>query len=49
LILFSWTKPLVPVQRVMDALKRDGIIVMECADEFVPERNALLHKFEPLQ
>ena len=30
LILFSWTKPLVPVQRVVDALKPGGIIVMEC-------------------
>jgi SAM-dependent methyltransferase len=49
LILFSWTKPLVPVQRVVDALKPSGIIVMECGDEFVPERNALLHEFDTLQ
>ena len=49
LIVFSWTKPLVPVQRVVDALKPGGIIVMECGDEFVPERNALLHQFDPLQ
>ena len=27
LILFSWTKPLIPVQRVVDALKPGGIIV----------------------
>jgi len=38
LILFSWTKPPVPVQRVVDALKPHGIVVMECGDEFVPER-----------
>ena len=49
LILFSWTKPLVPVQRVVDALKPHGIVVMECGDEFVPERNALLHQFDTLQ
>lgn len=49
LILFSWTKPLVPVQRVVDALKPRGVIVMECGDEFVPERNALLHQFDTLQ
>lgn len=49
LILFSWTKPLVPVQRVVDALKPGGIIVMECGDEFVPERNALLHQFDTLR
>jgi SAM-dependent methyltransferase len=49
LILFSWTKPLVPVQRVVDALKPGGIIVMECGDEFVSGRNALLHEFDTLQ
>jgi SAM-dependent methyltransferase len=49
LILFSWTKPLVPLRRVLDALKPGGIVVMECGDEFVPERNALLHEFDTLQ
>ena len=49
LILFSWTKPLVPVRRVVDALKPGGIIVVECGDEFVTERNALLHEFDTLQ
>jgi SAM-dependent methyltransferase len=49
LILFSWTKPLVPLQRVVDALKPGGIIVMECGDEFESERNALLHEFDSLQ
>jgi hypothetical protein len=42
LILFSWTKPLVPVRRVVETLKPGGIIVMECGDEFILERNALL-------
>ena len=49
LILFSWTKPLVPVRRVVDALKPGGIVVMECGDEFVSERNSLLHEFDTLQ
>jgi SAM-dependent methyltransferase len=49
LILFIWTKRLVALQRVVDALKPGGIIVMECGDEFVPERNALLHEFDTLQ
>ncbi len=49
LILFSWTKPLVPVERVVDALKPGGVVVMECGDEFVPERNALLHLFDTLR
>jgi len=39
-ILFSWTKALVSVERVVDSLKPGGIIVMECGREFVPERNA---------
>ena len=48
LILFSWTKPLVPVQKVVDALKPGGIIVMECGQEFVHERNVILHLFDSL-
>jgi protein-L-isoaspartate O-methyltransferase len=49
LILFSWTKPLVPVQKVVDSLRQGGIIVMECGQEFVPEQNALLHLFDSLR
>ena len=49
LVLFSWTKPLVPVQTVMDSLKPGGIVVMECGQEFVPETNALLHLFNSLR
>ncbi len=48
LILFSWTKPLVPVQRVVDSLKPGGIVVMECGQEFVLERNSILHLFDSL-
>ena len=48
LILFSWTKPLVPVQKVVDSLKPGGIVVMECGQEFVPERNSILHLFDSL-
>jgi len=48
LILFSWTKPLVPVQKVVDSLKPGGIVVMECGQEFVSERNSILHLFDSL-
>jgi SAM-dependent methyltransferase len=49
LVLFSWTKPLVPIQKVIDSLKPGGIVVMECGQEFVPEPNALLHLFDSLR
>ena len=49
LVLFSWTKPLVPVQKVIDSLKPGGIVVMECGQEFVSEPNALLHLFDSLR
>jgi SAM-dependent methyltransferase len=49
LILFSWTMPLVPLQKVVDALKPGGIIVMECGLEFYGGRNEMLHKFDSLQ
>jgi len=48
LILFSWTMPLVPVQRVVDSLKHGGIVVMECGAGFVG-RNEVLKKFDALQ
>lgn len=48
LILFSWTMPLVPVQRVVDSLKHGGIVVMECGADFVG-RNEMLKKFDALQ
>jgi protein-L-isoaspartate O-methyltransferase len=48
LVLFSWSKPLVPVQKVVDSLKAGGIVVMECGQEFVSEQNSMLHLFDPL-
>jgi SAM-dependent methyltransferase len=48
LILFSWTMPLVPVERVLDSLKPGGIVVMECAANFVG-RNGMLKMFDALQ
>ena len=48
LILFSWTMPLVPVQRVIDALRPGGIVVMECGADFVG-KNAMLKTFDALQ
>lgn len=49
LILFSWTVPLVPLQKVVDSLKAGGIVVMECGLEFYGGRNEMLHKFDSLQ
>jgi SAM-dependent methyltransferase len=48
LILFSWTMPLVPVQGVVDSLKHEGIVVMECGADFVG-RNEMLKLFDSLQ
>ena len=48
LILFSWTVPLVPVERVLDSLKPGGIVVMECGADFVG-RNGMLKMFDPFQ
>jgi protein-L-isoaspartate O-methyltransferase len=49
LIVFSWTMPLVPIQKVVDALKPGGIVVMECGTDFLPTRNAMIHLFDPLE
>jgi len=43
LVLFSWTMPLVSVQKVADSLKPGGIVVMECGADFVSSRNEMLH------
>jgi SAM-dependent methyltransferase len=48
LILFSWTMPLVPVEKVINSLKPGGIVVMECAADFVG-RNGMLKTFDALQ
>jgi 2-polyprenyl-3-methyl-5-hydroxy-6-metoxy-1,4-benzoquinol methylase len=49
LILFSWTMPVVPVEKVVDSLKPGGIVVMECGPEFNNRRNAMLHLFDSLE
>lgn len=48
LILFSWSMPLVPIQRVVDSLKPGGFVVMECGTDYLPDRNAMLHLFDLL-
>jgi SAM-dependent methyltransferase len=48
LILFSWTMPVISVQKVIDSLKPGGIVVMECAADFVG-RNGMLQKFDALR
>jgi len=48
LILFSWSMPLVPVEKVVDALKRGGIGVMECSADFAG-RNGMLKLFDGLK
>ncbi len=48
LILFSWSMPQVPVERVIDSLKPGGMVVMECAVNFVG-RNGMLKMFDALQ
>jgi SAM-dependent methyltransferase len=48
LILFSWTMPLVPVERVTASLKPGGMVVMECGDDF-KGRNGMLRLFDGLR
>ena len=48
LILFSWSMPLVAVQKVIDSLRPGGIVVMECAADFVG-RNGMLKMFDALE
>ena len=48
LILFSWTMPLVPVQKIVDSLKSGGIVVMECGADFVG-RKEMLKEFDALE
>ena len=49
LILFSWTMPVVPIEKVVGSLKPGGIVVMECGPEFNNSRNAMLHLFDSLE
>jgi SAM-dependent methyltransferase len=48
LILFSWAMPLVPVERVLAALKPGGMVVMEAAADYVG-RNGMLKMFDALE
>ncbi len=48
LILFSWAMPLVPVERVVGSLKPGGVVVMECAADYVG-RNGMLKMFDSLE
>ncbi len=48
LILFSWAMPLVPVEKVIDSLKPGGVVVMECAENYVG-RNGMLKMFDALR
>ena len=40
--------PLLPAQKVIDSMKRGGIVVMECAADFVG-RNGMLKMFDAFQ
>jgi SAM-dependent methyltransferase len=48
LIVFSWSMPLVPIQKIVDALKPGGMVLMECAADYVG-RNGMLKTFDPLR
>jgi SAM-dependent methyltransferase len=48
LILFSWAMPFVPVERIVDALKPGGMVVMEAAVDYVG-RNGMLKMFDALK
>lgn len=48
LILFSWAMPLIDVRTVIDSLKPGGIVVMECAANYVG-RNGMLKMFDALR
>jgi SAM-dependent methyltransferase len=48
LVLFSWTMPLVPIQRIVDSLKPGGIVVIVCGMQFNPSQNSILHTWDPL-
>jgi SAM-dependent methyltransferase len=48
LILFSWAMPLINVKKVVDALKPGGVVLMECAVDYVG-RNGMLKRFDDLR
>jgi SAM-dependent methyltransferase len=47
LILFSWAMPLIPVEGVLESLKHGGVVIMECAANYVG-RNGMLKMFDSL-
>jgi SAM-dependent methyltransferase len=48
LVLFSWTMPLVPIQRIVESLKPGGIVVIVCGMQFNPSQNSILHIWDAL-
>jgi len=48
LIVFSWAMPLIDVKKVIGALKPGGVVLMECAVDYVG-RNGMLKKFDDLR
>lgn len=48
LIVFSWSMPLVDINKVIDALKPGGVVLMECAADYAG-RNGMLKKFDDLR
>jgi SAM-dependent methyltransferase len=48
LILFSWAMPQVPIEGVLESLKRGGIVIMECAANYVGQ-NGMLKLFDALE
>ncbi|MGC9971372.1 MAG: class I SAM-dependent methyltransferase [Bryobacteraceae bacterium] len=48
LIVFSWAMPLTDVRKVVDALKPGGVVLMECAVDYVG-RNGMLKLFDDLR
>jgi SAM-dependent methyltransferase len=47
LILFSWAMPQIPVERVLESLKHGGVLIVECAADYVG-RNGMLKMFDAL-
>jgi hypothetical protein len=43
LVPFSWTMPLIPIQKIVDSLKPGGIAVIVCGMQFNPSPNSILH------
>jgi len=48
LILFSWAMPLIDVKKIIGSLKPGGVVLMECAVDYVG-RNGMLKTFDGLR